>query len=488
MMKRSFIALPFWRAIFCATLLVATTYIMTAPRAAYAVCVCCCNPACPCSINEAIDNNNNLVDNHQDTRDHFGAAAHPFTMDLLVLYAIYSINAVSPIGIDIRGNEQGDGRIGDHQVFIWEKIWFSDDSNRGHFLPIWMYMAEQFTVTMLWHTETVGKFLDAKIQLEAQDVFRRRMAETHKRYQPSVSMCTIGTNVRSLAASERKGELSAHAMNMRLMDRQLGTEGGSAVMGPTSDQLGRIVYFRNRVCDRFDNNRQDSNPNTGFGNICDTAPRSDGTVNMDVDFTRLMMNPRTLNVDPTNIGATADNQSDKVFALAANLYGNKVPSLVNIGSEAQVSLANRLLDLRSVIASRSVAQTSYNALVGLKARGSAQSNSDTLQYMSLLLEELGMTAAEVSTFLGENPSYYAQMEVMAKKMYQNPDFYRELYDKPENVKRKSVAMSAIAAMLDREIFESSIRAEAMLSQLLEMKVIVRQEGLDGSVASKSVKD
>lgn len=486
MMKRPFIALPLWRALFCLTLLVTVTSVMTAPRAAYAFCVCCCNPACPCSINEAIDNNQNLVDNHQDTRDFFGAAAHPFTMDLLVLYAIYTFNAASPIGMDIRGNEQGDGRIGDHQVFIWEKIWFNNDT--GLFLPIWMYMAEQFTTTMMWHTETVGKFLDAKIQLETQDVFRRRMAETHKRYQPSVSMCTIGTNVRSLAASERKGELSAHAMNMRLMDRQLGTEGGSAVMGPASDQLGRIVYFRKRVCDRFDNNRHDDNPNTGFGNICDTAPRTDGTVNMDVDFTRLMMNPRTLNVDPTNIGGAQDNQSDKVYALAANLYGNKVPSLIQIGSDTQVAAANRLLDLRSVIAARSVAQTPYNALVGLKARGSAQSNTDTLQYMSLLLEELGMTATEVSAFLGENPSYYAQMEVMAKKMYQNPDFYRELYDKPENVKRKSVAMSAIAAMLDREIFESSIRAEAMLSQLLEMKVIIRQEGLDGGVASKSVKD
>lgn len=486
MMKKPFIALPLLRAFFCVTLFVTATLIMTAPRTAYARCVCCCNPACPCSINEAIDNNQNLVDNHQDTRDHFGAAAHPFTMDLLVLYAIYTFNAASPIGIDIRGNEQGDGRIGDHQVFIWEKIWFNNDT--GLFLPIWMYMAEQFTTTMMWHTETIGKFLDAKIQLETQDVFRRRMAETHKRYQPSVGMCTIGTNVRSLAASERKGELSAHAMNMRLMDRQLGTEGGSAVMGPVSDQLGRISYFRKRVCDRFDNNRHDDNPNTGFGNICDTAPRTDGTVNMDVDFTRLMMNPRTLNIDPTNIGGAQDNQSDKVFALAANLYGNKVPSLIQIGSDVQVAAANRLLDLRSVIAARSVAQTPYNALVGLKARGSAQSNTDTLQYMSLLLEELGMTATEVSAFLGENPSYYAQMEVMAKKMYQNPDFYRELYDKPENVKRKSVAMSAIAAMLDREIFESSIRAEAMLSQLLEMKVIIRQEGLDGGVASKSVRD
>ena len=147
MMKKPFIALPLLRAFFCVTLFVTATLIMTAPRTAYAVCVCCCNPDCPCSINEAIDNNQNLVDNHQDTRDHFGAAAHPFTMDLLVLYAIYTFNAASPIGIDIRGNEQGDGRIGDHQVFIWEKIWFNNDT--GLFLPIWMYMAEQFTTTMV---------------------------------------------------------------------------------------------------------------------------------------------------------------------------------------------------------------------------------------------------------------------------------------------------------------------------------------------------
>ena len=76
--------------------------------------------------------------------------------------------------------------------------------------------------------------------------------------------------------------------------------------------------------------------------------------------------------------------------------------------------------------------------------------------------------------------------MLAKKLYQNPDFYRELYDKPENTRRKSVALSAINSMLDREIFDSQIRAEAMISQLLELKVQQAQDDVEDSFSRKGV--
>ena len=72
--------------------------------------------------------------------------------------------------------------------------------------------------------------------------------------------------------------------------------------------------------------------------------------------------------------------------------------------------------------------------------------------------------------IGLRPSYYAQLELLAKKIYQNPDFYANLYDKPANVKRKRVALQAIELMLDRAIYESQIRQEMAASVLLSARL------------------
>lgn len=437
------------------------------PKAyAYGFCVC---DGCNCTAQEFSDNATTNSDLHNETRfDEFGMVVP------LPFYA-YDTDGWLPI----EGEDQGTERIGEHQEFIWQ-LWFDN------FLPVWMDMAEQMTNVAMWHTFAIGTFLDAKIQLETQAVLQERMAEVHKRYQPSVGMCVFGTNIRSLAATERNSKLVSHTLNQRLLDRLLGTEGGSGVTGPQEEQTGRVRYFLNHVCDRFDNNRLHNNPATGFANICQSGtPRADGTVNLDIDFTRLIMNPRTLNVDFVNLG-NANNQARHVFNLGSNLFGHKIPAAVHISSDTQTSLHSQMLDIRAAIAKRSVAQTSYSALVGLKARGTANSGTDTMQYMTLLLEELGIPKNDVADFIGERPSYYAQLEVLAKKIYQNPDFYRELYDKPENTRRKGVAMSAINSMLDREIFDSQLRAEAMISQLLELKVQQVQDEVEDSFSRKGV--
>lgn len=452
------------------------------PQKAYAF-SCTCS-YCTCTMPEFMDNMTQNSDLHNETRmDYFG-----FVLPLPFYAYGFADNTLLPgwitseePGPDNTGEDQGTERIGEHQMFFWQ-VWYDN------FLPIWQDMSETLTTTIMWHTFAIGTLIDAKIQLETQTLFQERTAEIHKRYQPSVGMCVFGTNVRSLAATERNSRLVSHTLNQRLIDRQLGTEGGSGIAASQSDQSSRVRYFIAQVCDRFDNNRLHDDPQTGFGNICGTGPRTNGTVNLDVDFTRLVMNPRTINVDFVNTGNPANSWGTHVFNLAAHLYGHKVPRLPLVGSTTQAGKQSQILDIRSAIAKRSVAQTSFSAIVGLKARGTAGSSStNTLQYMSELLQELGLDEDEVETFVGARPSYYAQLEILAKKIYQNPDFYRELYDKPENTKRKGVAMSAIASMLDREIFDSQLRAEAMISQLLELKVIKAQDAVEDSFSGKANK-
>ncbi len=440
------------------------------PQRSYAFGLCICD-GCICTVEQFVENMAENTTLHWETRlDHFGVV-------LPIPFYAYDTNP----GFIKEITPQGIARIGEHQATVW-KLWYDN------FLPLWMFMSQQLTHNMLWHTFAIGTLIDAKHQLETQALLQERMTEIHKRYQPSVGMCSFGTNVRSLAASERRSRLVSHTLGQRLMNRQLGTAGGAGTMGASSDQASRVRFFLEHVCDRFDNNRIFDNPETGFGNICDDTARTEGTVNQDVDFTRLIMNPRTLNIDFIDTPEADEDQSGAVFALASNLYGHKVPDSVPVGSGSQDGKESQALDLRSAVARRSIAQTSFSAIVGLKARGTEGSGEEnTLEYMTVLLQELGLDEDEVKAFVGERPSYYAQLEVLAKKMYQNPDFYRELYDKPENTKRKSVAMSAISSMLDREIYDSQLRAEMMYSQLLELKVLKAQDSVEDSFSGKGTK-
>jgi hypothetical protein len=94
----------------------------------------------------------------------------------------------------------------------------------------------------------------------------------------------------------------------------------------------------------------------------------------------------------------------------------------------------------------------------------------TREFLGAIMKELGLNDTEIYQTIGENPSYYAQLEILAKKLYQSPDFFAGLYDKPANVERKSVALKAIDLMLDRAIYESQMRQEMSMSVLLSTQL------------------
>ncbi len=68
------------------------------------------------------------------------------------------------------------------------------------------------------------------------------------------------------------------------------------------------------------------------------------------------------------------------------------------------------------------------------------------------------------------PSYYAQMEFLTRKIYENPQFYTNLYTSPANVERMGVALEAIKLMQNRDRFEAALRREMLISLLLELGV------------------
>ena len=91
--------------------------------------------------------------------------------------------------------------------------------------------------------------------------------------------------------------------------------------------------------------------------------------------------------------------------------------------------------------------------------------------MKAMLKEMTVEESDVHTSLGDYPSYYAQMDVLTKKMYQNPDFFTNLYDKPTNVERISTAMEAFRLMQLRDHYHAQTRKEMLFSMMLQEKLM-----------------
>ena len=265
------------------------------------------------------------------------------------------------------------------------------------------------------------------------------------------------------------------------------------------------------------------NKNNALNDLCDsTAQWSDsnfsghkrGRLAKDIDYFSLVNMPKTMNIDFTNDDIVIDTDNDNfadaddvnnedeehLLAMVSNLYGHdnfaRLPSrLLEKQPGQEVSDAQRTyLDMRAIVAKRSVAENSLYSIAALKAKGNERepvtgpSNpKDPMAarpYMINVLTELGVpTTDEAIQILGDDPSYYAQMEILTKKLYQNPSFYTNLYDKPANVERKATAMQAIKLMQKFDMLESYLRNEASTSILLELAVVELQREVESQIGA-----
>jgi hypothetical protein len=328
-------------------------------------------------------------------------------------------------------------------------------------------------------------------------------------------MCEFGSTAKSLVSSERKSEVDMHVMSQRFQDRMLGNTNTAAASGLPGDTRSRLKQYREKFCDPHDNNGQlfllcehDQDKNLGNSTPGNAAPRGVGgdnteRLNKDVDFLRTVDFPLTLDMDFTDNALT--DQEEEIIALGDNLYGHDVFARISgkvfsDGQDEALPASNQaLMDARAALAKLGVAYNSYSAITSMKAAGTAGSRD----FLEAALIELGIPEDNTNTrdqiddvrrILGFSnasgdeigPSYHAQMEVLTKKIYQTPDFYTNLYDKPVNVERKAVAMQAIGLMQKFDLFKSYLRNEANISILLELAVEELQGKAEQKVNEQSV--
>ena len=395
----------------------------------------------------------------------------------------------------------------------WED-WLLNEAFMLYILPGLMMLTHQISNVAMWQMFILGTLFDAKNQLETQQVFRVLAAEAHHNYHPSVEVCEVATQMRSLAATERYTKYNAYAMSQRAQDRHLGQTYAAGSPGEHMDKLNRLEQFKKYYCDIRDINfnmsyfcaKQTPPAPVAFpGGITQPPAAAEvARVNIDINYNRLVDFPHTLDVDYCDrILASAafpydftcdpiltDTEED-LFSLADNLYEHDILSRIH---------ESEFLNTRSIAAKRSVAENSFNVIAGLKSLGSPNYTAaggplldeygvettyseETATYMQVILLQLGLAPGpDMDEFLlSTRPSYYAQMEILTKKMFQRPEFYTGLYDTEANIKRKSITLQAIDLMQDLDTFKSHLRTEMMLSILLELEVMEYQEMVENTI-------
>ena len=115
----------------------------------------------------------------------------------------------------------------------WVHEWFRFEIHKRVFMRVQFWgnniavalrdMIEELSGTAMLQTMNVGMLMDAQHQLETQQILQVLQARAHKDYHPSVGMCEFISNAKSLADSERKGELNQMVMTQRSQDRLLGS-------------------------------------------------------------------------------------------------------------------------------------------------------------------------------------------------------------------------------------------------------------------------
>ncbi len=352
---------------------------------------------------------------------------------------------------------------------FWQTTMLND-----HIYPTLKPMWDQIVSLPFVHAESIGMFFDARIQQDTQQDLQRLMAQANKDYMPSEAICKYGTMLRSLAATEEKSKRVPLAMAKRSRDRQTKLVNHAGSHGPDLDFETRRNQFQTTYCDPNSDNNE-------LKELC-AASKDKKRWNRDINYTKTVDEPLTLELDFTKQDLT--NTEEDVIALGKNLYANEIFKGPGSTILQNANIDRNLLDLRAVIAKRSVAEHSYNSILALKAEGTE--NSYSMDYLKELMLELGMKESEIDYYLGAKktngkPSYYAQMEILTRKIHQDPAFITNLYDTPTNVERQQAIMKSFELMQQRDLFDSLARSEMLLSVLLEMKIMEHQSEVQNRI-------
>lgn len=331
-------------------------------------------------------------------------------------------------------------------------------------------MTAQFTALMIYQLKQVGAYFDGRMQLEAQRSLQKQHALAQQSYTPSQALCRIGSQARTVKQAMEQSRAVAHAINRQLLTRETSSQIEDSVAAD-NDFTTRLQQFRTTYC----------HPADLTGNmrvLCEGPPPAERR-NLDINYTRLVNNRLTLPLDfePGNASPGATEQD--VMALAKNLYAHDLMPTLTDEDLLKRHVQDDVMAIRSIHAMRGIARNSFAEIVGMRAHNPQHSD----QFIHTILSAANVDAGRALEILGEQPSYFAIMEVLTQLAYLDPQFYVDLYETPENVTRMRTALRAIKMAQNRDRYESAIRKEVMISRILEARLRDKQEDITNNIRS-----
>lgn len=325
--------------------------------------------------------------------------------------------------------------------------------------------------SIVGQSTSLGGFIEAQNNVNTLASQQKLQAEAVNKFTPSEALCRYGSLSGSLAADDIRARGNQQALARINIRRDLGAEGTAGEAGRAGDVSARMNNFMSEYCDEGSNNN-------ALGLMCGTSANrkrdissipADQRYNRDIDYTQTIEARPTLDTDFTSTAAASAQvqagQQD-VISLGQNLYGSS--QLSERPTEGDMKdVDNQLLYMktRSLTGIRGVAQNSYAAIAGMRARGSGKSAN----YINATLRSLGLPDQQIKHLMSENPSYFAQMEILTKKIYQSPAYYVNLMDSRTNVKRQTTSLESLQLMQDRDIYQSTQRSEMLLALLVQLQ-------------------
>ncbi len=323
----------------------------------------------------------------------------------------------------------------------------------------------------------LGAFIDGRVMNNTLADLQALNARTMNDYYPSEALCRFGTLPRSLAASESRIPMNRQAISQMILANNLQSKGTIF-----ADPETTLTQFRDNVMNNY---CKPTDQNAGLKDFCKATD-----VDMqwaDMDYTNVLDRPLTMSVDFSNNTDTSGKK--RLAALIRNLtyydpipQQNKTDSTLTSEDKKNYYQKNgvNMTDTRHIAAARQLSADSLGTIAALKAEGTTGSAN----YMKAVLLKLGLNAADAKKLIGDKPSYFAQMDILTKKIYQDPTFFANLYESPVNVDRQRVAMLAISLMQERDLLEALKRKELLLSGYLTMKLDAEQRKIKNSLITK----
>ncbi len=178
-------------------------------------------------------------------------------------------------------------------------------------------------------------------------------------------------------------------------------------------------------------------------------------VNRDLDVARSLLGRQTLDINFEDTTLTDDERD--FLALKENLASSTAMDTSRMRDlAANDAMLTDVPELLSMTARRSIIDRTINTMAGMRARGSDVSAPE----MQALLRQLGYgdDAPEMKDVAGQ-ASYEAHMDILTRRVFQNPNMYVNLIANPVALRRILVAQNAVRNMQQFDMYATTTRSE-----------------------------